>query len=115
MVPTGPILCGSIIAPPLFRASDLSHHHIHGVCPESLLSPAIVFHPSSLCTSLVSHILASIHIVPYPLRSQVSGCQVIHALHALTREVVNPLLSTPLSTIIPSVSLSVTLLLSLVP
>ena len=90
-----PIICGSIIESPLFREFELSHHCIHGVCPTFLLSPITVFHPSSLCTSLVSHILASSHTVSYPLRSHISSFQVIHALYALKREVVSSLLSTP--------------------
>ena len=105
MVPTGPILCGSIIESPLFRASELSHHHIHGVCPEPLLSPATIFHPSFLCTSLVSHILAPSHTVLDPLRSRFSSYQVIHVVYALTREVIIPLLSTPHYTIIHRVSI----------
>ena len=36
--PIGPLLCGSTIKSPLFRASKLSHHRIHGVYPESLCS-----------------------------------------------------------------------------
>ena len=63
----------------------------------------------------MSPILAFSHIVPYPLRCQVSSCQVIHALYVLTMEVVSLLLSTPHSTIISGVILLVALLLSLVP
>ena len=115
MVPTGPIMCGNIIESPLFRALELSHHCIHGVCPETILCPAIVFHPSSLFISLVSHILAFSHTVSYPLWSRVSSCQVIHALKAIIRKVFSLLLNAPHSTIIPGVSLSVALLLSLMP
>ena len=64
--PMGPLLCGSTIESPLFRESKWSHHHIHGVYPESLLYPAIVLHPSLLGLSLVSHIMAFSPIVPYP-------------------------------------------------
>ena len=37
--PIGPLLCGSTIASPLVRASELSHHRIHGIYPESLCIP----------------------------------------------------------------------------
>ena len=115
MFPIGPFLCGSIIESPLFRAYELSHHRIHRVYLKIPLFPIKVFHPLFIFFSLVLHIFPLIHTIPYLLRSQVSSFQVIHALYALTREVVNLLLSTPHSTVIPGVSLLVALLLSLVP
>ena len=48
--PIGPLLCGSTIESPLFRASELSHHRIH----ESISSPFISRYspPSFIARSL---------------------------------------------------------------
>ena len=47
---------------------------------ESIPSPFVSHHPSSLGPSLVSHIMAFSPTVPYPSWYCVSRCQVIHAL-----------------------------------
>ena len=112
--PIGPLLCGSTIESPLFRASELSHHQLWSLSRVPLY-PTIVIHPSLLGPSLVLHIIAFSTILPYSSWYCVSRCQSIHALYALIREVVYPLLGIPHFIIIISVRLFVAPLFSLVP
>ena len=109
--PIGPLLCGSTIASPLFRASELSHHCIHGVYPTSfytLLSPSILFAWFLSC-------VASYDLQPHCPLSPSILCQSLpcHSCHLCSKQGKLSIRHStlPVSTIIISVCLSVALLL----
>ena len=94
---------------------------VQSILDESPLHPWSLFHIPLYHVTLfhpyfhpMFPILAFIHIVNHPIWSRVSRWQVNRALYALTREVICLFLN-PIFPIFPSVSPSVTLLLSLIP